>query len=450
VANSFDPSFKEVPPKEKESGARVVGNMQETDPTDAIVLAHHTDEVTPNPPALVPESQSFNSSALMLSEVERSEHVQLDERLRTPEYNSIPTLLILSVLPILVALAVIIVDPCTRLYAKAKLLDGNNNRAIEDYTSALKIRTESYILQARADLKKDLNQTNSAGLDYLKLYSRNNFTGDGDALEAMATREISMNGTTPHSLTLLRQAARLAARIRPNGMFGTKTTEGDISKIDFDLILCGDTSDIHGLSNLVFNDKGREEGEVQFLKAAALRELGQNKVSSEVLSKFDTTNYLGYKAGTQVYTLLALLQLDDKNGAAAERLLDTYKAKLANVRMNEKIENERSKRNNTPMMYSYTQDWPLKLASAWTAYNQGKYDEALKNSDDASQEFDDNQGDIAKSHGDAANHLLRCHIFTAQNLSARAEQELSSFHKSNYTGLFFIPKIYRQWLYERH
>ena len=447
MANSFDPSFEEVPSKEKESGARAVGNTQETDLTDATDLALRSDEVTATSPALVPESPSFKSSGPMQSVVGRSEHGQLDERLRKPEYNSIPTLLILSVLPILVVLAVIIVDPCTRLYAKAKLLDGFNNRAIEDYSAALKIRSENYILQARADLKKDLNQTNSAGLDYLKLYSRNNYAGDGDAYEAMATREISINGTTPHSLTLLRQAATLATHVKPNGMFGAKTTEGDISKIDFDLILCGDKSDIHRLSSLVFNDNGMEEGEVQFLKAAARRELGQNKVSSEVLSKFDTTNYLGYKAGTQVYSLLALLQLDDKNGAAAERLLDTYKAKLDKVRMDEKIENEMSKRNNTPMMYSYTQDWPLKLASAWTAYNQGKYDEALKNSDDTSREFDDNQGDIAKSHGDAANHLLRSHIFTAQNLPAKAEQELASFHKSNYTGLFFIPKIYRQWMY---
>jgi hypothetical protein len=327
------------------------------------------------------------------------------------------------------------------------MLDGFNNKAIADYSAALDIRPETYIRRERANLERGLRQFNAAGRDYLGLLAeqRTTTTIDADAYDAMATEIASQVGITPLALTQLRQASIMAERVKPMGIFGLKTTEGDICKIDFDLILCGNKNDLKRISKIAFDDDRVVEGELQFLKAAALRELDRNKDSSTILSRFDTDNYMGFRTGIETQSLRAHLKIDNNDGTAAERLLDEYKVKMAKAQAEEKREaNGISSDDITTDGYS--ENWSLNLASAWAAFNQQKYELALKHSNEAAVELSVNMGDIAKYQGSAANHLLRAHIFEAQNLREKAKDERMAYGKNHFSGAFFVPKIYRQWL----
>jgi hypothetical protein len=445
VEKPFDSSLKKVQPKEGETGAKVVENAQDN---AQAVRVNQTYNENSSSLVVVPESPTVNLAELNPIDEGRLGPGRLNSRLKKKRgLGKIPLYLVLSISPILVALTVLATDPCAGLYFKAKTFDGFNNKAIADYSAALRIRYEPYIVKERANLERELGKSNAAGSDYLGLFRRQKLSPDGDAYEAMATEMIGKHGVTPEALTLLRQGALLAVRAKPNGIFGLKTTEGDVCKIDFDLILCGDKNDIKKVSTIAFDDDRVVEGEVHFLKADALRELDQNKQSTAILSKLDVENYVGYRAATLGHSLLALLKLDDDQGAAAERLVDNYKVKLAKARANEKIQNDKSN-NNDILMDGYNEDWSLNLASAWAAFNQGKYKVAMKNSDAAATELNFNQGDIAKYHGAAANHLLRAHIFKAQKLQEKADEELTSYRNNHFSGKFFIPKIYRRWLSE--
>jgi len=399
--NEEQPTLVETPPDEANVSQLTVP-VQTAEAADLPAYSESTDEPAPNS---APPRQ--RAAPLKLRE---KKPFRIGKGLL---FGPVPAIIAVT-LPVLIAVVTYAISPTARLYFETQ----NDSHSAEERDAyldqAFKASHHLDILNVRAVQMFNNGEEKKARILFTKLANSN--VKDPDVYLKLAQLNLNVNGNADKTKALLNKAAAIAKAHCQAFPIDTDDESETLYMAARMMLDYSDTASVLDICKMQPHQK-MNEAHINYLKGLVLREQGKDADSLALLEKT--------KAASET----------DLDGKELEHFSDCARALLALDRSDPATAEKIIKDGHKTIFY----DWLPNIPLAWSAYDQGHYDKALRLTIAATGR--DNQAS-------AAIHLLRSHIYSKQNQLAEAKEELQNYRAQGRTGITFIPKPYRHWINE--
>ena len=198
--------------------------------------------------------------------------------------------------------------------------------------------------------------------------------------------------------------------------------ENNIYQALYRLLASGDNAGVLEVCSKHVNHAVTET-DLQFFKAAALREMGKNAESEALLASLNKAPYSRDKDSEPNY-FQALALLDESKTTAADLVLRLGK-NMPQFRQNKSLRD---------------------LVTAFWLFQKGDYSKAFKYTHRGVIRIDKHYTDYRLRNEMAAESILRAHIYLKLNDHTGALSEFKDYKDNGAPGTIFIPKVYRDWI----